>query len=50
MRVGVSDVIEAPLTEEKIEQAISQFSSDMLQLRRGGPGQGPSDTGNGARS
>jgi pilus assembly protein CpaE len=45
MRVGVSDVIEAPLTEEKIEQAISQFSSDMLQLRRGGPGQGPSDTG-----
>lgn len=38
MRVGVSDVIEAPLTEEKIEQAISQFSSDMLQLRRGGPG------------
>ena len=36
MRVGVSDVIEAPLTEEKIEQAISQFSSDMLQLRRGG--------------
>ena len=40
MRVGVSDVIEAPLTEEKIEQAISQFSSDMLQLRRGGPGGG----------
>jgi pilus assembly protein CpaE len=40
MRVGVSDVIEAPLTEEKIEQAISQFSSDMLQLRRGGPGHG----------
>ncbi|MDH4308644.1 MAG: AAA family ATPase [Acidimicrobiia bacterium] len=40
MRVGVSDVLEAPLTEEKIEQAISQFSSDMLQLRRGGPGSG----------
>lgn len=40
MRVGVSDVIEAPLTEEKIEQAISQFSSDMLQLRRATPGSG----------
>lgn len=45
MRVGVSDVIEAPLTEEKIEQAISQFSSDMLQLRRGGPGGGHGDPG-----
>ncbi len=33
MRAGVSDVIEAPLTEEKIEQAITQFSSDMLKLR-----------------
>jgi pilus assembly protein CpaE len=41
MRVGVSDVIEAPLTEEKIEQAISQFSSDMLQLKRVGSGGGP---------
>ncbi|MGF1668327.1 MAG: CpaE family protein [Acidimicrobiia bacterium] len=44
MRVGVSDVIEAPLTEEKIEQAISQFSSDMLQLRRGGAGGGGSES------
>ncbi len=40
MRVGVSDVIEAPLTEDKIEQAISQFSSDMLQVRRGAPSAG----------
>jgi pilus assembly protein CpaE len=43
MRVGVSDVIEAPLTEEKIEQAITQFSSDMLQLRKGAPGAPHSD-------
>jgi len=35
MRVGVSDVIEAPLTEDKIAQAISQFSPDMLKLRTG---------------
>lgn len=34
MRVGVSDVIEAPLTEEKIETAISQFSTEMLSGRR----------------
>jgi pilus assembly protein CpaE len=33
MRSGVSDVIEAPLTEEKIEQAISAFSSEVLMLR-----------------
>jgi pilus assembly protein CpaE len=45
MRVGVSDVMEAPLTEEKIEQAISQFSSDMLQLKRGGGGGGQADSG-----
>lgn len=37
MRVGVSDVIEAPLTEEKIEQAIVQFSSDVLKLRTVAP-------------
>jgi len=35
MRAGVSDVIEVPLTEEKIEQAISQFSSDVSRLRAG---------------
>lgn len=35
MRAGVSDVIEAPLTEDKIEQAISQFSSDVSRLRAG---------------
>ncbi len=34
MRVGVSDVLEAPLTEEKIEQAIVQFSSDVLHAPR----------------
>lgn len=33
MRVGVSDVIEAPLTEEKIEQAINAFSNEVLALR-----------------
>ncbi len=33
MRVGVSDVIEAPLTEERIEQAIIQFSSDVLSVK-----------------
>lgn len=33
MRVGVSDVIEAPLTEERIEQAIIQFSSDVLAVK-----------------
>ncbi len=32
MRAGVVDVIEAPLTEEKIAGAISQFSSDVLKL------------------
>ncbi len=37
MRVGVSDLIEAPLVEEKIEQAISQFSTDVLKLRTGAP-------------
>ena len=30
MRSGVSDVIEAPLTEDKISAAISQFSSDVM--------------------
>lgn len=34
MRVGVSDVLETPLTEEKIEQAIVQFSSDVLHAPR----------------
>lgn len=36
MRVGVSDVIDAPLTEEKIEEAINQFSSEVLARRPGG--------------
>ncbi len=33
MRVGVSDVIDAPLTEDKIEQAINQFSTEVLARR-----------------
>ncbi len=36
MRAGVSDVIEAPLTEEKIQAAISQFSSDVMARPVGG--------------
>ena len=36
MRAGVSDVIEAPLTEEKIQAAISQFSSDVMARPTGG--------------
>ena len=31
MRSGVSDVLEAPLTEEKIEAAIEQFAHDVLK-------------------
>jgi pilus assembly protein CpaE len=33
MQRGVSDVIEAPLTEDKIAAAISQFSSDVLKMQ-----------------
>jgi pilus assembly protein CpaE len=33
MQRGVSDVIESPLTEEKIAAAISQFSSDVLKMQ-----------------
>jgi pilus assembly protein CpaE len=35
MRVGISDVIEAPLTEEKIRAAIEQFSSEVLRPKMG---------------
>ena len=31
MRAGISEVIEAPLTEEKIEEAIKQFANDVLK-------------------
>jgi pilus assembly protein CpaE len=41
MQRGVSDVIEAPLTEEKIAQAISQFSSDVLKMQASRPGSPP---------
>ena len=36
MRAGVSDVIEAPLDESKIEAAISQFGHDVLKRQTGG--------------
>jgi pilus assembly protein CpaE len=41
MQRGVSDVIEAPLTEEKIAAAISQFSSDVLKMQASRPGPTP---------
>ncbi|MFP5330742.1 MAG: CpaE family protein [Acidimicrobiia bacterium] len=41
MQRGVSDVIEAPLTEEKIASAISQFSSDVLKMQASRPGPTP---------
>jgi pilus assembly protein CpaE len=34
MRVGLSDVIEAPLDEKKIEAAIGQFAGDVLERDR----------------
>ena len=34
MRVGLSDVIEAPLDEQKIEAAIGQFAGDVLERDR----------------
>lgn len=34
MRVGLSDVIEAPLDENKIEAAINQFAGDVLERDR----------------
>jgi pilus assembly protein CpaE len=46
MRAGVSDVIEAPLSEEKIEAAINQFSSDVM-ARPVTPSGGPVDTSRG---
>ena len=41
MQRGVSDVIESPLTEEKIAAAISQFSSDVLKMQAARPGTPP---------
>jgi pilus assembly protein CpaE len=37
MRAGVSDVLEAPLDEEKIEAAIEQFAHDVLKRKPGTP-------------
>lgn len=49
MRAGVSDVIEAPLDEEKIEAAIEQFAHDVLKrqsIKTPTPGvEEPSDRG-----
>ncbi len=44
MRVGLSDVIEAPLDEQKIEAAIGQFAGDVLdrESRVAAPVPGPS--------
>ncbi|MEX0698111.1 MAG: AAA family ATPase [Acidimicrobiia bacterium] len=33
MRAGVQEVIESPLTEEKIEEAIQQFANDFMKRR-----------------
>ena len=33
MRAGISEVIEAPLTEQKVEDAITQFANDVLKRR-----------------
>ncbi len=38
MRAGVSDVIEAPLDEAKIEAAIEQFAHDVLKRKTASPG------------
>jgi pilus assembly protein CpaE len=37
MRAGVSDVLEAPLNEDKIEAAIEQFAHDVLKRRPAAP-------------
>jgi DNA-binding NtrC family response regulator len=39
MRAGVSDVLEAPLDEAKIEAAIEQFAHDVLRRQSTAPGQ-----------
>jgi len=48
MRVGVSDVLEAPLDEAKIESAIEQFAHDVLRRRSAAPGTAAAD-GSGGR-
>lgn len=37
MRAGISEVIEAPLTEQKVEDAITQFANDVLKRRTTAP-------------
>lgn len=46
MRAGVQDVIEAPLTEEKIEAAIQEFSDDFLKRRPTAPSTTPAPVKN----
>jgi pilus assembly protein CpaE len=41
MRAGVSDVLEAPLDEEKIEAAIEQFAHDVLRRKTSTPAPAP---------
>ncbi|HUF94913.1 MAG TPA: AAA family ATPase [Acidimicrobiia bacterium] len=41
MRAGVSDVIEAPLDEEKIESALERFAHDVLKRKREPRADGP---------
>jgi pilus assembly protein CpaE len=48
MRAGVSDVIEIPLDEAKIESAIEQFAHDVLKRKTGTPAPEPiQDAGRG---
>jgi pilus assembly protein CpaE len=41
MRAGISEVIEAPLSEEKIEELIKQFANDVLKRRTAPPASAP---------
>lgn len=45
MRAGVSDVLEAPLDEPKIEAAIEQFAHDILNRETAGAAAPPSEVG-----
>lgn len=44
MRAGVSDVIDAPLNESKIEAAIEQFAHDVLKRKPNAPSSASSNT------
>jgi len=49
MRVGVSDVLEAPLDEAKIESAIEQFAHDVLRRQSASPGAPVARAGGGGK-